>query len=114
MGVLMCPRPVRRGSAPGHRRQEEQLDFDFIESSKRIRDRCRESGQPVSRADFSFVLRGLLMRGHSFGGGDDNADALSRKLADNVRSLCLREQILLDDATDRTIRRWITWGASGS
>lgn len=81
--------------------------FEFIESSKRIRDRCRESGQPVSRADVSFVLRGLLMRGHSFGEGGDDANALSRKLADNVRSLCMREQIVLDDTLDNAITRWI-------
>ena len=84
--------------------------FDFIESGKRIRDLCRDSGGTVSRADVNFVLRGLLMRGHTFGQGDDNADALSRKLADNVRSLCLREQILLDDATESAIASWIAGG----
>jgi len=84
--------------------------FDFIESGKRIRDLCRDSGGAVSRADVNFVLRGLLMRGHTFGQGDDNADALSRKLADNVRSLCLREQILLDDATESAIASWIAGG----
>jgi len=84
--------------------------FDFIESGKRIRDLCRDSGEAVNRADVNFVLRGLLMRGHTFGQGDDNADALSRKLADNVRSLCLREQILLDDATESAIASWIAGG----
>lgn len=85
--------------------------FDFVESSKRIRDRCRDGGQPISRADVSFVLRGLLIRGHVFGQGDDSVAALSRKLADNVRSLCLREQIVLDGGTDSAIDRWIVAGS---
>lgn len=83
------------------------IAFDFVESSKRIRDRCRDAGHPISRADVSFVLRGLLIRGHVFGQGDDGVAVLSRKLADNVRSLCLREQILLDGGTDSAIDRWI-------
>lgn len=85
--------------------------FDFIESGKRIRDLCRESGQTVSRADVTFVLRGLLMRGHTFGQGEDGAAALSRKFADNVRSLCLREQIMLDQTTNSGIDSWISGAA---
>jgi len=47
------------------------------------------------------------MRGHKFGEGEDDALSLSRKTANNVRSLCLREQMVLDKATDSTIARWI-------
>lgn len=82
--------------------------FDFIEASKRVRDRCRDAGQSISRADVNFVLRGLLLRGHRFGEDKDDAATLSRTLADNVRSLCLREQIVLDANTNQAILRWIT------
>jgi hypothetical protein len=81
--------------------------FDLLETSKRVRDRCRDRGKPVSRADVTFILRGLLLRGHAFGEGRDDAATLSRKWADNVRSLCLREQMILDQATDAAILKWI-------
>ncbi|WP_068805454.1 NYN domain-containing protein [Thauera phenolivorans] len=81
--------------------------FELNETSKRVRDRCREAGNGVSRADVTFVVRGLLFRGHVFGEGRDDVGSLSRKLADNVRSLCLREQMVIDGALDSAIRRWI-------
>lgn len=81
--------------------------FDFIDSGKRIRDRFRQLGRPMSRGDISFVLRGLLLRGHGFGEGRDTSMELARTFANNVRSLCLREQIMLDQATEAAIRRWI-------
>lgn len=81
--------------------------FHLMETGKRVRDLCREGGFPVSRADVNQVLRGMLMRGHAFDAGRSDAATLARKLADNIRSLCLREQMLLDAATDRAIRIWI-------
>jgi hypothetical protein len=81
--------------------------FHLMETGKRARDRCRDSGLPVSRADVNDILRGLLMRGHSFEEGPNDALTLRRKLADNIRSLCLREQIVLDTATDGAIQAWI-------
>lgn len=81
--------------------------FSLIETGKRVRDRCKESGQPVSRADVNHVLRGMIMRGHAFDDGPNDAATLARKLANNVRSLCLREQLILDEATDKAIRDWI-------
>jgi hypothetical protein len=81
--------------------------FDFIESGKSIRDRCKESAQPVSRADVTFVLRGLLVRGHAFDKDKNEPHHLGQRFADNVRSLCLREQIVLDRLTEDAIGKWI-------
>ena len=81
--------------------------FHVMETGKRARDRCRDSGLPVSRADVNHVLRGLLVRGHSFEDGPNDTQTLRKKLADNIRSLCLREQIVLDSATDGAIQAWI-------
>ena len=58
------------------------------------------------------VLRGLLMRGHSFEEGTNDAPTLCRKLADSIRSLCLREEIMLDAAMVSSIDNWISAGAS--
>lgn len=81
--------------------------FHLMETGKRVRDRCRDSGQPVSRADVNHVLRGLVMRGHVFDDGPNDAATLAKKLCDNIRSLCLREQIVLDGTMDKAIKDWI-------
>ncbi|HNC85128.1 MAG TPA: hypothetical protein PK999_18900, partial [Nitrospira sp.] len=84
-----------------------EAPFHLVETSKRVRDRSRASGFPVSRADVNHVLRGLLMRGHKFDEGQNDYAALRSRLVDNIRSLCLREQIVLDSGTDGAIQRWI-------
>ena len=85
-----------------------ETPFHLMETGKRVRDRCRESGLPVSRQDVNHVLRGLLMRGHTFDDGTNDASTLGRLLVDNIRSLCLREQMVIGSGTDTTIRVWIT------
>jgi len=84
-----------------------ETPFHLMETGKRVRDRCKESGLPVSRADVNHVLRGLIMHGHAFEEGPNDAATLAQKLGNNVRSLCLREQFVLDDQTDKAIRDWI-------
>lgn len=81
--------------------------FHLMETGKRVRDRCREAGLPVSRADVNYVLRGLIFRGHAFNEGPNDGDTLGRKLADNVRALCLREQMVLDPVTDAALTDWL-------
>ena len=81
--------------------------FHLMETGKSVRDRCKESGLPISRADVTHVLRGLVMRGHVFEEGPNDAAILAKKLGDNIRSLCLREQIVLDGAMDKAIKDWI-------
>ncbi|NMG74224.1 NYN domain-containing protein [Aromatoleum diolicum] len=82
--------------------------FDLKETGKRVRDRLREGGHGGSRLDVNWVLRGLLMRGHTFGKGEDDAKSLSLKTANNVRSLCLREQMVLDKTMEGAITRWFS------
>lgn len=82
----------------------EQHGYQFLDIAKRVRDRCREAGIPVNRADVDFVLRGLVFRGHRFGEHPSTAADLASKFANNVRSLCMREQIILDQSTETLIR----------
>lgn len=84
--------------------------FDLKETGKRVRDATRTSGKPVSRSDVNWVLRGLLLRGHAFGQGEDDARTLSRKTVENLRSLCLREQMVIDRGIDDVLERWINCG----
>lgn len=85
----------------------DEHGYGFLDTAKRVRDRCREAGNPVSRADVDFVLRGLVFRGHRFEEHANSAADLAAKFVNNVRSLCLREQIVLDIPTEATIRNWI-------
>jgi hypothetical protein len=85
----------------------EEHGYRFLDTAKRVRDRCREAGHPVSRADVDFVLRGLVFRGYRFEEHPNTPADLTDKFTDNVRSLCLREQIVLDVPTERMIRNWI-------
>lgn len=78
-----------------------------METGKRVRDRCKTSALPVSRADVNHVLRGLLMRGHAFDVGPNDTATLLNNLGDNIRSLCLREQIVIDEQTDKAIKMWV-------
>jgi hypothetical protein len=88
--------------------------FDLKETGKRVRDGLREGGFGGSRLDVNWILRGLLMRGHVFGDGQDDAATLGMKTANNVRSLCLREQMILDKATEAAIARWFGTGQVGA
>ena len=84
--------------------------FDLKETGKRVRDATRASGQPVSRSDVNWILRGLLLQGHAFGTGEDDVRTLCRKTIENLRSLCLREQMVIDDDIDGALERWIAQG----
>jgi len=85
--------------------------FDLSETSKRVRDATRAFGAPVSRSDVNWVLRSLLLQGHAFGAGEDDERTLKRKTIENLRSLCLREQMVLDHDINHTLDRWINRSA---
>lgn len=81
--------------------------FLLTETGKRVRDRCREAGESISRADVSFVLKGILLGGHAFGHGQDDARTLGARFIDSVLALCQREQLCLDDSQVALLREWV-------
>ena len=81
--------------------------FELSETGKRVRDKVRAQGRPINRQGVSWILQGLLFRGHEFGKSEDDWMTLARKTADNIKSLCLREQMVIDVSLDAAIRRWI-------
>lgn len=85
--------------------------FDLAETGKRVRDRIRAQGRPINRQNVNWILQGLLFRGHVFGRGEDDSTTLARKCADNIKSLCLREQMVIDSVVDAAIMRWIVGGS---
>ncbi len=86
--------------------------FDIAETGKRLRDRIRAQGRPVNRQNVNWILQGLLFRGHVFGRGEDDAMTLARKAANNIKSLCLREQMVIDSVVEAAIMRWVVGACS--
>lgn len=84
--------------------------FALSDTGKRVRDRCREAGLGVSRADVSYVLKGILIAGHEFSTGNDNVPALSSRFIESMRVICAGEQIALDEATEAALREWSSGG----
>lgn len=84
----------------------KQQVFHLAETGKRVRDRCREGGHAVSRADVGFVLKGILLGGHSFGEGADDPKGLAQRFIGSVLELCRREQLQLDDQQVSQLREW--------
>jgi hypothetical protein len=83
-----------------------QHPFLLTETGKRVRDRCRDSGHAISRADVTFVLKGILFAGHAFAEGSDDSSTLASKFVESVLDLCRREQLLLDDAQVTLFQEW--------
>ncbi len=84
-----------------------ETPFALSETGKRVRDRCRDAGHAVSRSDVSFLLKGLMLDGHSFGQGSDDPQSLGRRLCSAVLDLCQREQLPLDAAQTAALQRWL-------
>jgi hypothetical protein len=87
--------------------------FQLTETGKRVRDRCREAGESISRADVNFVLKGILLGGHAFGQGPDDVDTLGTKFVESVLAMCQREQMALDDSQVAMLREWATGASIG-
>jgi hypothetical protein len=83
-----------------------QRPFQLAETGKRVRDLCRDAGHAISRGDVSFVLKGILLGGHTFGEGAGDPDTLGQKFLDSVLDLCRREQLALDDRQVGLLRDW--------
>ncbi len=88
--------------------------FALSDTGKRVRDRCRDAGLGVNRADVSYVLKGIVLGGHAFGTGNDTIPILGRHFIDSVCAICGREQVGIDEATEMALRAWVSWSANGT
>ena len=61
--------------------------FTMSGTGKRVRDRCREAGLNVSRADLSFVFKAILSTGHVFHQGNDSADVFEKSFIDSMLAM---------------------------
>lgn len=81
--------------------------FDLSETGKRVRDRCKDKGEPVSRADVSWLLKGLLMSGFDFQQKAAGAESFAMALMENLLMLARREQLIVDDQFEAQVGRWL-------
>jgi hypothetical protein len=102
---LMAPAEVR-GVLNALSAKAKRAPFALSDTGKRVRDLCKEAGLAVSRADMSFVLKGVLFAGHIFGQGENDRHTLARRFIDNLRMLCEREQLVLDAPQEAALLEW--------
>ncbi len=88
--------------------------YNLTSTSKAVRDLCIERGRAISRANVSFVLRGITYTGHRFGKsphGDtphgDTPHILARAFRDDVIDLCNDAQIELSVEEFTLLDAWI-------
>jgi hypothetical protein len=84
-------------------------DFELAGTSKRVRDACQTAGVAIGRGTVSFVLKGLLYSGFSFGDRPD-VHVIAEHWADNVIGLCRGARMELTDGDEDEIRAWVSGG----
>ncbi|MDP9121596.1 MAG: NYN domain-containing protein [Acidobacteriota bacterium] len=82
--------------------------YFLTRTSKAVRDRCIEEGDPIARASVNFVLRGITSTGHRFdpNGGNDPV-ALGSAFSKNVLGLCESAGLPLSEQESETLNEWI-------
>ncbi len=87
--------------------------YNLTQTSKAVRDRCIERGESISRGDVSFVLKGIIYKGHRFG-KRDTAAGLAKEFRTSVMARCEDVEIDLSAADKKLIEAWILGGLSSS
>lgn len=104
---IMSP-PEMQGLLRALAAETTHQDFVLSETGKRVRDRCRDEGLGVSRADVSYVLKGIVLAGHDFGQNSNDAASLAARFIKNMKVICAREQLEVDPLMDRALLEWCT------
>ena len=91
----------------------KEQPYNLTRTSKSVRDRCIEQGESISRADVSFVLKGIIYRGHRFSKRDTPL-TLAKIFRDSVLTRCEDVELELSDKEKKLVDQWITGGLSNS
>lgn len=73
----------------------QQYGYQFAETSKAVRDKCKAKGINISRININSILRGIYYTGHRFS-KQDTSNMLHTKFIENVNKLIERHSILLN------------------
>lgn len=86
----------------------EATPFALSDTSKRVRDQCRTLGLGINRADTSYVLKGILLGGHTFDDGDNTRNSLAKSFIRSMKAISAREQIEVDADMEQALMMWAT------
>jgi hypothetical protein len=86
----------------------DQAPYRLTDTSKAVRDRCVELGEPISRAEINFVLRGIAYRRGFVAAAPTDPDSLAAAFAENVLGLVGAAQLELTEDERRCLAAWIT------
>ncbi|NOX61497.1 MAG: NYN domain-containing protein [Chloroflexi bacterium] len=89
----------------------KEQNYNLTRTSKSVRDRCIEQGESISRADVSFVLKGIIYKGHRFS-KRDTPRGLAKIFRDSVLTRCEDVELDLSDEDKKLVDYWITGGLS--
>ena len=104
---LLSPAEIR-GLLDVVAKDVEMTPFALSDTSKRVRDQCRTLGLGINRADTSYVLKGILLGGHAFDGGDNSRRSLAKSFIQSMKAISAREQIEVDADMERALMVWAT------
>lgn len=86
--------------------------YNLTRTSKAVRDRCIEKGESISRANVSFVLKGIIYKGHRFN-KRDTAKSLAKVYRDSVLARCEDVELELKPAEKKLVDKWLVGGLNG-
>jgi hypothetical protein len=82
--------------------------YFLTRTSKNVRDRCIEVGEPIARASVNFVLRGITFAGHRFEeGAQQNPRVLGEAFVKNLIGLCESAGLSLGEEEKALLGEWI-------
>ena len=107
-GMPLLSPPEIQGLLDAVAKDVETTSFALSDTSKRVRDQCRTLGLGINRADTSYVLKGILLGGHAFDGGDNTRNSLAKSFIRSMKAISEREQIEVDTDMERALIVWAT------
>jgi hypothetical protein len=87
--------------------------YNFLTTSKAIRELFLERGLALTRASVGFVLRGIVFAGHNLTAADQAPIALATAFRRAVESQCRTARLELD-GVEHLLRRWIGGNGGGN
>jgi hypothetical protein len=85
--------------------------YFLTRTSKAVRDRCIEQGEPIARASVNFILRGITFAGHRFDDDEtQRAEVLGEAFSKNLVGLCESAGLSLTGDEKELLNGWILGG----
>jgi len=86
--------------------------YNLTRTSKTVRDRCIEESESISRSNVSYVLKGIIYKGHRFN-KRDSAKSLAKVYRESVLARCEDVELKLNDREKEMVGTWVAGGLNG-